>query len=94
MTRRPLVLISALVLTAASLSGCGKMGQLERPGPIGQARSNSDAGAAPVRSIRTIDPRNTNSDPSPSRTTPIEGTNSPTASGPQGALPDPYARPR
>ncbi len=94
MTLRPLVLISALAVTASALSGCGKLGELERPGPIGQARSNSDAGAAPARSIRTIDPRNTNSDPSPSRAIPIEGTNSPTASGPQGALPDPYARPR
>lgn len=94
MTLRPLVMIAALALTAAGLSACGKMGELERPGPIGHARSNADAGAEPTRSIRTIDPRDTNSDPSPSRSVPIESTNNPMASGPQGALNDPYARPR
>ncbi|HQT55974.1 MAG TPA: hypothetical protein PKX06_21210, partial [Phenylobacterium sp.] len=66
----------------------------ERPGPIGQARSGADAGSAPMRSIRTVDPRDRNSDPAPQRTEPIESTNDPMASGPQGAIPDPYARPR
>ncbi|MDO8323969.1 MAG: hypothetical protein Q7T23_13620 [Phenylobacterium sp.] len=94
MTLRPLVLISALALSATALSGCGKMGELERPGPIGQARSGADAGSAPMRSIRTVDPRDRNADPSPQRTEPIESTNDPMASGPQGAIPDPYARPR
>ena len=94
MTLRPLVLIGALALSATALSGCGKMGELERPGPIGQARSGADAGAAPMRSIRTVDPRDRNSDPAPQRTEPIESTNDPMASGPQGAIPDPYARPR
>ncbi|MDO8911463.1 MAG: hypothetical protein Q8N10_00325 [Phenylobacterium sp.] len=94
MTLRPLVLIGALALSATALSGCGKMGELERPGPIGQARSGSDAGSAPMRSIRTVDPRDRNSDPAPQRTEPIESTNDPMASGPQGAIPDPYARPR
>lgn len=94
MTLRPLVLISALALSATALSGCGKMGELERPGPIGQARSDADAGSAPARSIRTVDPRDRNADPAPQRTEPIESTNDPMASGPQGALPDPYARPR
>ncbi|WP_310538593.1 hypothetical protein [Phenylobacterium sp.] len=94
MTLRPLVLIGALALSATALSGCGKMGELERPGPIGQARSGADAGSAPMRSIRTVDPRDRNSDPAPQRTEPIESTNDPMASGPQGAIPDPYARPR
>ena len=94
MTLRPLVLIGALALSAAALSGCGKMGELERPGPIGQAGSGADAGAAPMRSIRTVDPRDRNADPAPQRTEPIESTNDPMASGPQGAIPDPYARPR
>ena len=94
MTLRPLALVGALALAVTGLSACGKMGALERPGPIGQARSNADAGAEPTRSIRTIDPRDTNSDPSPSRSVPIESTNNPMASGPQGALNDPYARPR
>ncbi|MDO8802292.1 hypothetical protein [Phenylobacterium sp.] len=94
MTLRPLVLIGALALSATVLSGCGKMGELERPGPIGQPRSNADAGAKPTRSIRTVDPRDRNSDPAPQRQAPIESTNDPMASGPQGALNDPYARPR
>ena len=93
MTLRSLVTIGAVAL-AAGLAGCGKMGMLERPGPIGQTRTNADAGAEPTRSIKTVDPRDRNADPSPSRTEPIESTNNPTASGPQGALPDPYARPR
>ena len=94
MTLRPFVLISVLALAASALSGCGKMGELERPGPIGRAGSNADAAVKPIRSIKTIDPRDTNSDPSPQRSAPIESTNDPMASGPQGALNDPYARPR
>lgn len=86
---------ATLVLAAAlSLSACGKLGALERPGPIFGKGGGADAGPEPTRSVRTVDPRDRNSDPSPSRTAPIEGTVNPTASGPQGALPDPYATPR
>jgi predicted small lipoprotein YifL len=90
-------------LAAATLAGCGKMGELERPGPLFGAGRNTTKGADetsrqaqdPSRPVNTVDPRQRNSDPAPSRTIPIDGVSpSPTASGPQGALPDPYANPR
>ena len=40
MTRRVLALSGALIL-AASLAGCGKVGQLERPGPLFGAERNT-----------------------------------------------------
>ena len=94
MTLRTLAAIGASALIAAGLSGCGKLGELERPGPIFGGKSNADAGPEPTRTVRTVDPRDRNSDPAPSRTVPIDSTNNPAASGPQGALEDPYARPR
>ena len=94
----------ALVLVlAAGLAGCGKMGALERPGPLfGQERNTTkDADNAarnaqdPSRPVDTVDPRDRTTDPAPPRTLPIPGTNpSATDTAPQGALPDPYANPR
>ena len=81
-------------LLATSLSGCGKLGRLERPGPrLGHA-NGADAGPNPGQTIRTVDPRDRNSDPAPARTNPIDSTNDPTASSPQGALENPYTRPK
>ena len=92
---------SALALAAlVALAGCGKMGPLERPGPI-----LGDAGAAPAaappagqdpnRPVSTVDPRDRTTNPAPPRSVPIEGgPNDPNATAPQGALPDPFARPR
>lgn len=94
MTLRKLTVFGAATVLAIGLSGCGKLGPLERPGPIFGGKSNADAGADPTRAVRTIDPRDRNSDPAPSRTVPIDSTSNPTASGPQGVLEDPYARPR
>lgn len=94
MTLRTLTAIGAAALLAAGLGGCGKLGELERPGPIFGGKSDADAGPEPTRTVRTVDPRDRNSDPAPSRTAPIDSTSNPTASGPQGALEDPYARPR
>jgi hypothetical protein len=94
MTLRSLTTWSAAVALAVGLSGCGKLGELERPGPIFGGKSNADAGPEPTRTVRTVDPRDRNSDPAPSRTVPIDSTSNPAASGPQGALEDPYARPR
>jgi hypothetical protein len=93
MTLRSLALGGLALVAAGGLYGCGKLGDLERPGPA-SARSDADAGPEPSRSVRTVDPRDRNSDPAPSRTVPIDSTNNPTASGPPGALEDPYARPR
>ncbi|MET0272976.1 MAG: hypothetical protein ABW360_08300 [Phenylobacterium sp.] len=99
---RALALTAALALCAAT-AGCGKMGQLERPGPLFGNKSSTvkDADDAnrqaqdPSRPVDTIDPRTQVTDPAPPRTLPIGGTNpDPTGSAPQGALPDPYANPR
>ena len=86
--------LAITLILALGLSACGKLGALERPGPMFGHGGGADAVPEPTRSVRTVDPRDRNSDPSPSRTVPIEGTVNPTASGPQGVLPDPYATPR
>jgi len=101
---RRILAVSGLALAvAAPLAGCGKMGQLERPGPLFGAGRNTTKGADESarqandysRPVNTQDPRQRTSDPAPPRTIPIEGdTRNPTASAPQGALPDPYANPR
>ena len=98
-TAATLVVLAAV---AAGLSACGKVGQLERPGPLFGAERNTtrDADNAqrkqdPNRPVDTVDPRDRSTDPAPPRTLPIPGTG-PTATspGPQGALPDPYVNPR
>ena len=96
MTLRKFVVFAAAGALAAGLTACGKLGDLERPGPIfGKApRSNADAGPNPSRQVRTIDPRDPNSDPAPSRSVPIEGTVNPSGTAPAGVLEDPYARPK
>ena len=97
MTPRTLALTGALILVAG-LAGCGKVGQLERPGPLFGAERNRtrDADDAqrqqdPTRPVDTVDPRDRSTDPAPPRTLPIPGTNR----GPgQVAPPDPYSNPR
>ena len=95
---RTAALMSALIL-AISLTGCGKVGQLERPGPMfGRAPgSPGDLETArtqvPSRPVETVDPRDRSSDPSPPRTLPIPGPSA-TSVAPPSALPDPYANPR
>jgi hypothetical protein len=86
---------AAVVLAlGAGLSGCGKLGRLERPGPMMGRASGADAGPEPVPTVRTVDPRDRNSDPAPPRTNPIDTSSDPGGTSPQGALEDPYARPR
>jgi hypothetical protein len=92
MTLRPLAAIALIGATA--LAGCGKLGELERPGPLVGKGAGADAGAAAARAVRTVDPRNRDDRPAPPRTLPIDSAQNPTASAPQGALPDPYANPR
>ena len=92
----------ALALSAP-LAACGKMGELERPGPLNgvgtattkaadeQVRQAQD----PSRPVDTIDPRDRAIDPRPPRTLPIGGTApDPNRVALPGALPDPYANPR
>lgn len=88
--------LAAIVVIGAALAGCGKMGDLERPGPMIGKGSGADAGANAdsARTVRTIDPRTRDDRPAPPRTLPIDSAQNPTASAPQGALPDPYANPR
>jgi hypothetical protein len=93
MTLRPLAVCT---IAALVLAGCGKMGALERPGPIlGRApASNVDAGADPARAVRTVDPRAYDDRPLPPRTLPVDSQPSATSGAPQGAIPDPYQNPR
>jgi hypothetical protein len=104
MSLRTLTRASAvLLILGAPLGACGKLGELEKPGPLNgvegattrkadeQVRQATD----PQRPADTVDPRDIFTDPSPPRTLPIEGTApDPSKSAPQGALPDPYANPR
>jgi len=90
--------ILALVAFAAiGLSGCGKLGSLERPGPMfgGQAgQSQPRQQQDPNRPVQTIDPRDENTTPAPSRTVPIPGQSpDPFGARPPGALPDVYSNP-
>jgi hypothetical protein len=93
MTLRHLAILAAASL---ALAGCGKLGALERPGPLmGAKGSGVDAGPEPGRAVRTVDPRNNYDDrPLPPRTVPIDSAPSATSSAPQGALPDPYQTPK
>ena len=97
--------IAVVLIAAAALAGCGKMGQLDRPGPIfghTAKAANGQAAAAPpahsedpTRPVRTIDPRDLGMDPVPPREEPIPGQSSdPTAQQPPGVLPNPYASPQ
>lgn len=100
MTR--LVVALGAVMLAGGLSACGKVGQLERPGPLFGAERNStreadeaQRQADPSRPVDTVDPRDRSSDPAPPRTLPIPGTNrGPGALPPATSIPDPYANPR
>jgi hypothetical protein len=93
--------VSALALTGA-LAGCGKLGSLERPGPMFGAvgvGAQPRVGEDPNRPVQTIDPRNefnnTFASPAPPRVYPIPGqAPDPFAvAEPSGSLPDPFADP-
>jgi hypothetical protein len=94
---------AAALALAAPLAACGKMGELERPGPLNGVGTATTKGADeqvrqaqdPNRPVDTIDPRDRAIDPRPPRTLPIEGTApDPNRTALPGALPDPYANPR
>ena len=95
--------LAIVTVIAAPLGACGKLGDLQKPGPLnGAGRATTRAADEqtrqaqdPTRPVDTIDPRDRSTDPAPPRTLPIAGSgNDPTRSGPAGALPDPYANPR
>ncbi len=95
----PIGALAAIALTAGALSACGKMGELERPGPLfggaapqhGPMQRNQTQD--PNRPVQTVDPRDENATPAPPRTVPLPSQNAPNGLGPPGALPDPYANP-
>lgn len=105
MTLRPTTIRTAavLLLLAAPLGACGKLGQLERPGPLNGAGRATDRQATeadrqatdPQRPVDTVDPRDRSTDPAPPRALPIEGTSPDPFKAPTpGALPNPYYNPR
>jgi predicted small lipoprotein YifL len=98
----PVKAVLALVALAA-LAGCGKMGPLDRPGPLfGQERATTKAADEaerqaqdPSRPVDTVDPRDRSTDPAPTRTLPIDGApRDPNRPAPTGSIPDPFANPR
>jgi hypothetical protein len=94
---------AVLLVLGGPLAACGKLGELEKPGPLNgagratvrQADEQQRQAQDPQRPVDTVDPRDKTTDPAPPRTLPIEGSGQdPLSSGPPGALPDPYANPR
>src|SRR5476651_2201936 len=94
---------AALLIVSAPLAACGKLGELEKPGPLNGAGRATDRQAEelrrqaqdPQRPVDTIDTRERAIDPAPPHTLPIEGIGSdPFRAPPPGALPDPYSNPR
>jgi hypothetical protein len=94
---------SAALILSAPLAACGKLGDLEKPGPLngaGRATDRQATAAArqatdPQRPVDTVDPRDRSDDPAPPRTLPIPSSGQdPFKAPPQGALPNPYTNPR
>lgn len=94
--------LASLAACAIALAGCGKTGELQRPGPLfGQGRSTTKEADEqvrqaqdPSRPVNTVDPRDQAIDPAPPRTIAIPGQSpDPTASGPPTSFPDPYNNP-
>ncbi|WP_293676392.1 hypothetical protein [uncultured Phenylobacterium sp.] len=95
MSRRLTVIGCAMVL-AAGLAGCGKVGDLERPGPLFGAKGRAaDAPPPqdPTRPVETVDPRDRSTDNLPARAAPIPGSGA-VRPPPPGALPDPFLNPQ
>ncbi len=92
---------AALLIVSAPLAACGKLGELEKPGPLNgagraterQADEQQRQAQDPQRPVDTIDPRDRTTDPAPPRTLPIAGSGQ-RQPPPPGALPDPYNNPR
>ena len=51
-----LALMSTLALSSVSLAGCGKVGDLERPGPIGAPASDANQPSKPKSTGERADP--------------------------------------
>ncbi|HEV2530780.1 hypothetical protein [Phenylobacterium sp.] len=90
-TSAPIAALLAAVALSGGLAGCAQMGL----GGHGAGAGNQPRQAQdPNHPTATIDPRDQSASPAPPRTLPIPGSGqNPTASGPQGALADPYSNP-
>jgi len=82
--RRTLFAVTAICALAAGLGGCGKLGSLERPGPMFGHAATAEAQPTqrqdPNRPVVTVDPRDPNSTP---------GQDQPTPQAPGAAPPPP-----
>ena len=94
---------AALVIAGAPLAACGKLGDLQKPGPLNGAGRATDRQSEearrqaqdPQRPVDTVDTRQRAIDPAPPRTLPIPSSGQdPFKAPPRGALPDPYSNPR
>lgn len=88
---------AVLLALGATVAACETGGQ-KKPAPTAgkpQGVANRPREQKnPNTPVKTIDPRDQNANPGPSRTIPIPGQSpNPTAPAPPGALPDPYANP-
>jgi predicted small lipoprotein YifL len=100
MSLRTLLIIGA---AATALAGCGRQGELEKPGPLNgsgtattrKADEKQRQAQDPSRPVDTVDSRDISTDPAPPRAAPIPGApNDPFGSAPRGALPNDYSNPR
>jgi hypothetical protein len=96
--RRPhLWALAAALAAMAALGGCGKLGSLDRPGPLfGHAATTASPeqaqGQDPSRPVTTVDPREISTGLAPPRSAPIQGTSpDPFGQPPPGSLPDPMS---
>jgi hypothetical protein len=93
----PRVLAAAVL--ALALAGCGKMGALERPGPLFGSRTAGEepAGRTAPPPVTTVDPRDPDrsTDLAPIRVLPVPGSGQdPFGAPPQGALPSAHNYPQ
>jgi hypothetical protein len=96
----PIGALALAVVLGGGLAACGKMGELQRPGPLfgGPAPQHGPVQRTqaqdPNRPVQTVDPRDENATPAPPRTIPIPGQGpAPNAPGLPGAFGDPYSNP-
>ena len=76
--------LAAICALSAGLAGCGKLGSLERPGPMfGRASNTVPPGPRqdPNRPVQTVDPRDPNS--TPGQDQPAAPDPAPRTTGPQ-----------
>lgn len=106
---RTLILSLAALSFVAAVAGCGKQGDLDRPGPIwsaqtkaeaaAQKRAQADAASNAAAADKTIGPQNPAVVPytttAPASVTPIPGERTyPSGTPQEGAIPNPSSTPQ